>query len=178
MWSLVYKDGSEGEEQPAHPRRVHFLTVLYSIHDACGLCRTSSVLVCFSTSRHLETPLRCDRLNVAKPFSGVGGGKDRFDHTTAESLTLQAIASPRRPTISGGCHRCVSFQVVDSLHVDLFREENCPRKQSIVFRKENGCEPGPSIIVCFKSNCGIVEGGLNLEKDTTPQLHNYGPGPM
>ena len=92
MWSLVYKDGSEGEEQPAHPRRVHFLTVLYSIHDACGLCRTSSVLVCFSTSRHLETPLRCDRLDVAKPFRSVGWEKDRSDHTTAESLTLQASA--------------------------------------------------------------------------------------
>ena len=173
MWSLV-KDGSEGEERPAHPRRVHFVTVLYSIHDACGWCRTSSVLVCFSTSRHLETPLR---LNVAKPFYGVEWGEDRFDHTTAESLTLQAIASPRRPTVSGGLPFLNAFKSWTIFHVHLFREENCPRKQPIVFLKENGCEPGPSIIVCFKSNCGIEEGGLNLEKDATPQFHNYGPGP-
>ena len=52
----------------------------------------SAVLVCYLTSRHLETPLRCDRLDVAKPFRSVGWAKDRSDHTAAESLTLQAGA--------------------------------------------------------------------------------------
>ena len=92
MCSLVYEDESEGKEQPAHQRRVHFPTVLHWVHDADGWRLISSPLVCFSTSRHLETPLRCDRLDVAKPFRSVGWEKDRSDHTTAESLTLQASA--------------------------------------------------------------------------------------
>ena len=92
MCSLVYEDESEGKEQPAHQRRVHFPTVLHWVHDADGWRLLSSPLVCFSTSRHLETPLRCDRLDVAKPFRSVGWAKDRSDHTAVERLTLQAGA--------------------------------------------------------------------------------------
>ena len=71
--------------------------VLHSIHDAYRWRLISSLLVCFSTSRNLETPLRCDRLNVARPFRSVGWGKDRSNHTTVESLTLPAAPTVQTP---------------------------------------------------------------------------------
>jgi len=108
MWSLVYEDESEGKEQPAHPRRVHCPTpVLHSINDAYRWRLMSSLLVCFSTSRNLETPLRCDRLNVARPFRSVGRGKDRSDHSTVESLTLPAAPRHADPPSRAAIGKCL-----------------------------------------------------------------------